>query len=245
MHVFQVLITDAPIDPCDLSPPVLLAMQSVKDCFSDATHHLVQRPEIESFISEHFDRSILDLFRGFIPYAYKSDLARYCLLYVYGGWYVDLTLKMLTSVRVADHIDMILFADRGCLVQCQPWAIQNGLFYSKPRNPILLRVINRIAAHRKRRKYYGVSPLCPTGPNCFGIEVAAEGSSMNIVKGVFQPLTPSLSFNNLMYVAQTGQLIAQHRTSWMTGAQGGDFAVTQLPGVNNYKELWETRQIYC
>ena len=38
-----------------------------------------------------------------------------------------------------------------------------------------------------------------------------------------------------MYVAQTGQLIAQHRTSWMTGAQGGDFAVTQLPGVNNYK----------
>ena len=242
--VFQILIADSPVDPCGFPPAVLLAMQSVKDCFSDATHQLVQRPEIEDFISQHFDRSILNLFRGLIPYAYQSDLARYCLLYVNGGWYVDLTLKMMTSVRVADHIDMVLFADRGCSVQCQPWAIQNGLFYTKPKNPILLRAIERIAAHRSRR-YYGVSPLCPTGPNCFGMAVAAEESSMNIVKGTFQPLTPSLSFNNLMYVAQSGQLIAQHRTSWMTGAQGGDFAVTQLPGVNNYKELWQTRQVYC
>lgn len=243
MHVFQVLITDSKIDLCDLSPPVLQAMQSVKDCFSDATHHLVQRPEIESFLVHYFDRGVLNLFRSLIPYAYQSDLVRYCLLYVHGGWYVDLTLKMLTSVRVADHIDMIIFADRGCLSMCQPWAIQNGLIYSKPGNPIFLRLIKRIANYRSR-KYLGISPLCPTGPNCFGIEVAADQSALNIVKGVFQPLTPTLSFNNLMYFAQSGQLIAQHRTSWMTGCQGGDFAATQLPGVNNYKELWANGNVY-
>ena len=96
----------------------------------------------------------------------------------------------------------------------------------------------------RKRGYYGISPLCPTGPNCFGVEVAAEDSGMNIIKGIFQPLTPTLSFSNLMYVAQSGQLIAQHRTSWMSGSQGGDFAVTQLPGVNNYKQLWTQRQIY-
>ena len=82
MHIFQVLITDVPIDPCDLSPSILVAMQSVKDCFSDATHRLVQRPEIEKFLVQHFDRSVLNLFRGLVPYAYKADLARYCLLYV-------------------------------------------------------------------------------------------------------------------------------------------------------------------
>ena len=244
MNVFQVLITDTPIDPCDLSPPVLAAMQSVKDCFPDTTHRLVQRPEIEDFLAQHFDRGVLDLFRGLVPYAYKSDLARYCLLYVHGGWYVDLTLKMLASVHVADQIDMIVFADRGCMSMCQPWAIQNGLLYSKPRNPIFLRVIERISAYRDKR-YYGISPLCPTGPNCLGMEVAAEESGMNMIKGIFQPLTPTFSFNNLMYVAKSGQLIAQHRTSWMTGSQGGDFAVTQLSGVNNYKELWARRQIYC
>ena len=243
MNVFQVLITDAPINPCDLSPPALVAMQSVKDCFPGATHRFIQRPEIENFLSNYFDSGVLDLFRNLVPYAYKSDLARYCLLYVHGGWYVDLTLKMLTSVGVDDHVDMIVFADRGCMSMCQPWAMQNGLIYSKPKNPIFLRVIEKISSHR-RSHYYGISPLCPTGPNCFGVEVAAEESDMNIVKGIFQPLTPTLSFKNLMYVAQSGQLIAQHRTSWMSGSQGGDFAATLLPGVNNYRELWAKRQIY-
>ena len=102
---------------------------------------MFQRPEIEDFLVKHFDREVLQLFRGLVPYAYQSDLARYCLLYVYGGWYVDLTLKMLTSLRVADHIDMIVFADRGCASMCQPWAIQNGLIYSRPKNPIFLRLI--------------------------------------------------------------------------------------------------------
>ena len=46
-----------------------MAMQSVKDCFSDAKHRLVQRPEIESFLAQHFDRSVLELFRGLVPYA--------------------------------------------------------------------------------------------------------------------------------------------------------------------------------
>lgn len=150
-------------------------------------HRFVRRPEIELFLSQYFDKGVLDLFRGLVPYAYQSDLARYCLLYVYGGWYVDLTLKMLSSVCVADHIDMIVLADRGCMSICQPWAIQNGLVYSKPRNPIFLRLIQRISDHRTRH-YYGIYSLCPTGPNCFGVEVASEISEMNIVKGFFSPL---------------------------------------------------------
>ena len=76
---------------------------------------MVQRPEIESFLVHHFDRGVLNLFRSLIPYAYQSDLVRYRLLYVHSAWYVDLTLKMFTSVRVADNIKMIVFADRGCL----------------------------------------------------------------------------------------------------------------------------------
>ena len=158
MHVFQVLITDSPIKPAKLSPSVLSAIQTVKDSFSHANYRLLQSPEIETFLAHNFDCSVLNAFRALVPYAYKSDLARYCLLYVYGGWYVDLTLKMLTSVQVDHHIDMIVFSDRGCISMCQPWAIQNGLFYSKPRNSILLRVIEKIVSHCYSR-YYGSSPL--------------------------------------------------------------------------------------
>ena len=62
-----------------------MVMQSVKDCFLDVTHRLFYRPEIEIFLPQYFARSILDIFRCFIPYAYKLDLARYCLLYVHGA----------------------------------------------------------------------------------------------------------------------------------------------------------------
>ena len=243
MNVFQVLLTDSPIATDDLPPSIIMAMQSARDCFPYASHHFLQRPELEDFLCKYFDKSVLDVFRGFVPYAYQSDFARYCLLYVHGGWYVDITLKILTSVCVSSDIDMIVFADRGCSSMCEPWAIQNGLFYSKPGNPILLRVIKRISDHFHRR-YYGHSPLSPTGPNCFGIEVASGDSNLNIVKGFFQPLTPTFPFKNLMYVAQSGQLIAQHRTSWLTGSEGGDFSVTQITGVNNYKDLWSQHQVY-
>jgi len=57
-------------------------------------------------------------------------------------------------------------------------------------------------------------------------------------------LTPILSFQNLMYVAQTGQLIARHRTSWLSGSSGGDLSCLQLPGVNNYQQLWADRRVY-
>ena len=150
---------------------------------------------------------------------------------------------MLTSIRVVDDIDMVVFADRGCMSMS---ALGNTewINYSKPGNPIFY-VLSSGLLLTGNRNYYGTSPLSPTGPNCLGVEVAAEESGMNIVKGLFQPLTPTLSFQNLMYVSQSGMLLAQHRTSWMAGSEGGDFAVTQLPGVNNYKELWAKRQIYC
>ena len=242
MHVFQVLITDEPLAIDALPAPVQAAMQIVKDCFPGCEHQLWQRPELEQFIAHNFDAQVLTVFNSLRPYAYQADLARYCLLYVHGGWYVDLSLKMLVAVDVADHIDMIVFADRGC-PSCEPWAIQNGLIYTKPGNPLFSRVIRRICGHAARR-YYGASALCPTGPNCFGREFAADDTELRVVKGLFMPVTPTLSFQNLMYVAQTGQLIARHRTSWLPGSSGGDLSCLQLPGVNNYKQLWADRCVY-
>lgn len=47
-----------------------------------------------------------------------------------------------------------------------------------------------------------------------------------------------------MYVSRTGQLIAQHRTSWLPGTESGDFTALGLEGSNNYKELWANKDIY-
>ena len=67
-----------------------------------------------------------------------------------------LKLKMLTSIWVADHIDMIVFVDRGCNFMSQPWKVQNSLMYSKPGSPIFIRAIDRLFRHPEKQ-YYGIS----------------------------------------------------------------------------------------
>ena len=42
------------------------------------------------FLKKFFNKDVLDAYNILKPYAYKSDLIRYCLLYIYGGIYMDL-----------------------------------------------------------------------------------------------------------------------------------------------------------
>ena len=52
----------------DLSPPVLAAMESVKDCYSDATHYFFSVLRLKSsFLSILMQRA--GAIQGLIPYA--------------------------------------------------------------------------------------------------------------------------------------------------------------------------------
>jgi hypothetical protein len=91
---------------------------------------LFDLPAARDFIATHFRSRVVDAFDTLKPYAFKSDLARYCILHELGGWYVDIGLKLLNPIRASADIDLIGFADRGC-PSCAPWAIQNGLFCAR------------------------------------------------------------------------------------------------------------------
>lgn len=243
MKVSQILLTDPSHEHDPLPSVIRSAVQTVRECLPAADHVLWRRTELRNFLSVHFEPQVLQAFDRLRPYAYQSDLARYCLLYKLGGWYVDLTLQLQIALNVADSIDLIVFADRGCAT-CEPWAIQNGLIYAKPGLALFRRTIERICSHVEEG-YLGRTPLCPTGPNLFGAELAQEREPLQIIKGDFMPVTPGRALINLMYVSQSGQLIARHRTSWLSGVEGGDLAALGVAGANNYKLLWEQRQIYA
>ena len=102
--------------------------------FPNTNHQLLQRPEIESFLVQHFDLSILDLSEAsFLMLIRRISLDIVCFMCMGAGTLIS-HWKMLTSVRVDDHIDMVIFADRGCSSMCKPWSVQNGLIYSKPKS---------------------------------------------------------------------------------------------------------------
>ena len=62
MRVFQVLITDSPIGSVRFAATRFDGDEERQGLFSDTTYQLFQRPEIESFLSQHFDRGVLNLF---------------------------------------------------------------------------------------------------------------------------------------------------------------------------------------
>lgn len=242
MNVIQILFTDCDAGQQVLPASLANAAQSAQLAFADHRYQLFDLQMAEGFIATYFSQRVLDSFLALRPYAYKSDLARYCILHELGGWYVDIGLKLLNPIRASDEADLIAFADRGC-PSCAPWAIQNGLFFAKAGSPILADAIEAICQNVEER-YYGQSPLDPTGPNLFGTIISQHAATRHCIFGEFRPLTPGLPLANLMYISSSGYLIAQHKTSWAPGVEGGDFSKLGVKGTNNYKELWHARNIY-
>lgn len=48
-------------------------------------HRVIFNDEIETILDEHFPPEILRAYRKLVPFAYKADLARYCILHLRGG----------------------------------------------------------------------------------------------------------------------------------------------------------------
>lgn len=57
-------------------------------------HTVFSFEECETFIAEHFDPKVLHTYQSIVPSAFKCDLWRYCVLYTYGGIYLDISFEL-------------------------------------------------------------------------------------------------------------------------------------------------------
>ncbi len=109
------------------------------------------------FIAKHFDPNILYAFDRLIPGAYKADLWRYCVLYIYGGVYMDIKLQCVDGFNLNNLID------ENCFPKDIGKGIWQGFLICKPKNEILKKCIDMIYWNVKKR-FYGTSRLAVTGP---------------------------------------------------------------------------------
>ena len=194
--------------------------------------------EVQEFLSAHFSRDVLIAYRKLVPYSYKSDFARFCILYEMGGWYVDVGLRLTgAKVVLADDVSLLTFRDinkySGSSCSCSAGAI-----YASPRHPTTLQAIEMIVENVKS-KYYGITPLCPTGPTLWGRAIAAVGFNGSCIFGDFLELTPTHSQKNKAMVLPDGTIFAFNKPSG-----GGDLASLGAKGSNNYNDIWRSRQVY-
>lgn len=220
-----------------LSPFLKHATETIDAHFPDANHVIYGNKELRLFIEENYDSEVLWAYDCLVPFSYKADLGRFCLLNKLGGWYFDIGVRAFNRVDVADRIDFLAFRDIQRFSYTS-WACATTVLYSKPGNKALQIAIEKIVENCKN-KYYGITPLCPTGPTLLGQALAQNGSQGSFAYGDYLELTPTYNQKNRAFVLPDGTIMA-----WSKPSGGGDLSSLGVQGANNYNELWTQRAIY-
>lgn len=235
MNVSQIFLSDS---DAELSPFLKHATQTVQQAFPGADYQLYNKESLRCFIEENYKEEVLWAYDRLKPYSYKADLGRFCLLNKLGGWYLDIGVRMVNPVEVGERINFLAFRDIQRF-SFTSWACATTVLYSKPNNSALQAAIEMIVANCKEQ-YYGITPLCPTGPTLLGKALASNGSQSDFVYGDYLELTPTHEQKNRAFVLPDGTIMA-----WSKPSGGGDLTGLGAKGVNNYNELWAQRKIYA
>ena len=121
-------------------------------------YYLFSDSDCRLFISKNFEPVVLNAYDRLIPGAYKADLWRYCILYKYGGIYLDIKYVPDNNFKFVN-----LLTKEHFVLDQDNEGIYNAFMVCKAGNEILLKAINQIVENVKN-KFYGNSFLEPTGP---------------------------------------------------------------------------------
>lgn len=191
------------------------------------TFHLYTDEDCLTFIQKHFTLDVGEAFQALLPGAYKADLWRLCILYVYGGYYMDIKLSPLKKFRLielSENEHYVLDRPKYSL------HIYNALMICKANNPFLFQCIREIVHHVKI-KYYGISILSPTGPELLGRIASSHKLNIDLIYPIAYP-------DHIMY---KGILIFKNYPHYRNEQQRHDKAVNRP----HYDEAWFKRQVYA
>jgi len=135
-------------------------VEKIKQENPEFHHYLFDDAMCEAFIHEYFPEEVVYSFRKLRPGAYKSDLWRYCILYIYGGIYIDIKFHCIHGFR------LIYLTDKEYWVRDRFRYETNGIYQAfmvcLPRNRILWNCIQEIVKNVKNNYYE--NELAITGP---------------------------------------------------------------------------------
>ena len=191
------------------------------------TFHIYTDEMCLAFIRDHFTPDVAQAFQSLIPGAYKADLWRLCILYIYGGYYLDIKLspiKKFRLIELSEHEHYALDRPKHSL------HIYNALMVCKANNPFLFHCIREIV-HNVEIKYYGKSPLSPTGPELLGRIATSYKLNIDLIYPITVP-------DHIMY---KGILILRNYPYYRNEQKQHEQNVNQ----NHYTNAWEKREVYA
>jgi mannosyltransferase OCH1-like enzyme len=163
LNIFQTWYT------LDLPDEMNKCVNTIKQLNPEFNYYLYDDEMCRQFIINHFHKDVINAYDSLIPGAYKADLWRYCILYIYGGIYMDIKFQPVNGFKFIVLTDKEHFVlDRSFYLNIKKSSgIFNALMITKKYNPILLKSIETIV-YNVKNKYYGENCLHPTGPALLG-----------------------------------------------------------------------------
>ena len=159
--------------------------------------HIYDAGMSREFIERHFGPEVVDAYDTLIPIAFKSDLWRYCLLYILGGIYLDIKYySVMPLIDVVKDLGEFFVKDvESTCNACDPQlAIWNGLIAVKKGNPVLKDAIDAIVENC-RNKTIPAHPMNISGPCLLGglfiskgledllkLDLAMDASNEDLIK---------------------------------------------------------------
>ena len=236
--VHQILINDQ--DDKKLSPYVQMATESVRTKISG--HHTIWgRQELEDLIRQEYGKEALGAFRKLRPYAYKANLGQYVLLHQFGGWYLDLTVRIdpiAAKINFNQEVELVGFRDLQRGSGAAHAVSTSVLWASGPGNRVFETAIEYILRNC-HEEYYGVCPMSVSGPNVLGEAIALHRCNPRIIWGDFLQLTPTHKIKNPAFVFRNGMIFA-----WYKHSERGDLSSLGQTGTNNFQNIWQRRDVY-
>ena len=191
-----------------------------------------------------FKRNVIIGYNKLVPPAYKADLWRLCVIYQYGGVYIDATSHFYLPIdKIFDlNKNFNIALDRKPGRGREAEGLQISLFAGSKDHPFLKSYICQILINIKN-KYYGNNSLCPTGPIC-AWKVANKKQFLNKIN------------------IPVRLRIIGNRARGLLGGDGGEYQMIKsgiIVGVrksaqhdklikknedNFYGYLWKKKQIY-
>lgn len=229
-NVFLTFITHGDFD---MPPNMEKTLLDNKNNNPEFNFQVFKNKMCQEFINNNFGQNILNVYNGLKPGAYKSDLVRYCLLYINGGVYMDVKLKLHVKLKeLINKYNEVYVKDPDWYPDSCKRGCNNAFIITRKNNPIFLECIKLIEINYNN-KYYGNNVLYPTGPCLLGYIIR---SKYNHIKYNLK-ISRENKHSSFDIVDENNDIIVSSYANYRD-------ELKLFPGTTHYGELWNKKDIY-
>jgi mannosyltransferase OCH1-like enzyme len=209
----------------DLAPLMKANYENLVATNPRITFHLYDENDCREFIKTHFKPDVLWAYDSLIPCSYKSDLWRFCVLFINGGIYMDIKYRCVNGFKFLDLTEKEYFV--------RDYDVNNtytALIVTLPGNKVLFKCIRQIVENVKN-KYYGNGCLDPTGPGLLGkYFTQQERNNMEMYHSLVESI-------NKYYIVKGDRII-------LGFYEGYREEQSRFQKLKHYSDFWSERNIY-